>query len=153
MTALSLDMDSNALHDWIASNGPVHVVFNAKSEDLECYPEEGIQCLIIGVDRKDSEVHTWKVDYTPFEVLNSLHESSNYYGSAPDVSRSEKRPAYLSAYATQFYKRENTLYIEPSDKIGSVLQSIQPASALEVTVDAVEQRFAALQKELGHFSI
>ena len=153
MTAPNLEMDSNALHEWIARHGPVHVVFNAKSEDMECYPEEGIQCIITGVDRKDSEVHTWKVDYTPFEVVNSLHESSNYYGSAPEASKNEKRPAYLSAYATRFYKRENTLYVEPNEKIGGVLQKIQSASKLDVTADAVEQRFASLQKELGHFSI
>lgn len=152
MTALSLDMDSNALHDWIASNGPVHAVFNAKSEDMESYPEEGIQCLITGVLKKDTDVYTWVVDFTPFEVLNSLHESSNYYGSAPP-EKGNKQVGYLGAYTTQFYKRQDTLYVEPTDKIGGVLQSVQPASALEVTVDAVEQRFAALQKELGHFSI
>ena len=58
MTALSLDMDSNALHDWIASNGPVHAVFNAKSEDMESYPEEGIQCLITGgLEKRHRCVH------------------------------------------------------------------------------------------------
>jgi hypothetical protein len=153
MTALSLNMDSNELFDWISENGPVHVIFNDKAESMECYPEEGIQCLITAVIATDSEVHKWKVNYTPFEVVNALHESSNYYGPAPRVNEKEKRPAYLSAYATRFYKREDFLYVETNDKIGRTLLSIQPANALEVKSDVVEQRFLDLQKDLDGFSI
>ena len=153
MTKLSLDMDSNALHDWIASNGPVHVVFSAKVDEKENYAEEGIQCIITSVVKKDPDYYSWAVDYTAFEVLNSLYESSNYYGPAPASDNNEKRPGYLSAYATQFYKRENNLYVEPTERIGDILQSIQPASVLAVTSDAVEQRFLSLQKDLEYFSI
>lgn len=152
MTPLSLDMDSNDLHDWIASNGPVHVVFSAGSENFEGYPEDGIQALITGVLKKDPEFYTWVVDYTPFEVVNSLHESTTYYGSAP-TPNGEKRKGCLQAYATIFYKRQDTIYVEPTDKLRKTMHSIQPASALAVTADAVEQRFAELQKELGGFSI
>lgn len=152
MTHLNLDMDSNALHDWIASNGPVHVVFNANVDEKENYAEEGIQCIITSVVKKDPEYYALMVDYTPFEVLNSLYESSNYYGPAPVGDKTDKRPGYLSAYATQFYKRENTLYVEPNEKIGVFVHSIQPASVLAVTADAVEQRFSALKKELQEFS-
>lgn len=153
MIALSLDMNSNELHDWIASNGAVHVVFNTESEEMECYPEKGIQAIITGVKKNEDDVHRWTVDYTQFEVLNSLHESKNYYGPSPDFSRTEKKPAYLSAYATAFYKRQDTLYVDPHRKLSSVLQSIQPAKALEVTAEAVEKRFAAIQQALGSFSI
>ena len=125
MTALSLDMDSNDLYDWIASNGAVHVVFNAGSDDMESYPEEGIQTIITKVRKSDDNVHNWTVDYTQFEVLNSLHESKNYYGSSPETSRTEKRTAYLSAYATGFYKRQDTLYVDPNSKLSKILQSIQ----------------------------
>lgn len=153
MSNLSLDMDSNALRDWIADNGPVHVVFNAKAQDKDSYPENGIQGIVTVVLDRNQDVYKWEIDYTRFEVLNSLYESKNYYGSAIPVSKAEKRSAYLSAYATAFYKRKDVLYVEPNDRIGDILHSIQPASALGVSPDAVEQRFAALQKELGLFSI
>ena len=151
MTNLSLDMDSDALHDWIVSNGPVHVVFNKKSEDKESYPEDGIQCIITAVVKNDPEVYTWKVDYRRFEVLNSLHESNTYYGPAPGMGN-EKRPGYLTAYATRHYKPVDILYVEPSDRIGDIMHSIQPASALDVSIDAVEQRFSFLKKDLEDFS-
>lgn len=153
MTALSLDMDSNDLYDWISSNGAVHVVFNAKSEEMECYPEEGIQAIITGVLKNDDDVHKWTVDYTLFEVLNSLHESKNYYGPSPELSRTEKKLAYLSAYATSFYKRKDTLYVDNNSKLSKVLKSIQPAKSIEVTAETVEKRFAAIQQALGSFSI
>lgn len=153
MTALSLEMNSNDLYDWIANNGAVHVVFNAKSEDMECYPEEGIQAIITEVIRNDVDVHKWTMDYTRFEIINSLHESKTYYGPSPELSRTEKRLGYLSAYATGFYKSKDILHVDTSSKLSQVLKRIQPAAVLDVTIEAVEKRFAAIQQALGSFSI
>ena len=153
MKPLSLDMNSFELHDWVAENGPVHVVFSANADNLESYPESGVQGLILAV-RKDNpnedgsiDCVKWDMDYTPFEVLNSLHESSNYYGHAPEST------AYLKAYGTVFYKRKDHLYITPTEPLSNILQHVAPATTVAVTVDAVEQRFAELEKALGGFSI
>ena len=153
MTDLNLNMNSKELHDWISQNGAVHVVFNVNSENMESYPEEGIQAIITEVGKFDDSVHQWKVDYTQFEVLNSLHESKNYYGSSPALRYNEEKKAYLSAYATSFYHRKDNLYVEACDQLSKTLQSIQPAKAIEATAEAVEQRFLAIQKVLGDFSI
>ena len=153
MTALSLDMNSNDLHEWIISNGAVHVVFNAKADTMESYPEEGMQAIITAIRRVAEDVHAWTVDYSQFEVLNSMHESKNYYGASPAISRKEERLTYLSAYATALYKCKDTLYVEPSDALSNILQSIQPAKDICVTAESVEKRFAAIQQAFGSFSI
>lgn len=147
MTALNLDMNSNDLNTWIAANGPVHVVFSEGAENLECYPEEGIQAIITEVKEDQHDCHKWMLDFTPFELVNTLHEKSTYYGVAPGS------PGYLGAYATNFYKRVREIYIMPEDKLSAVLMSIAPAAGLDVSADAVEQRFATLEKALGDFSI
>lgn len=146
MTPLNLDMDSNALHDWIAVYGPVQVVFSKGADNLESYPEEGIQAIITGVDQKEDDCHKWSLVYTPFEISNSLHETKTYYGSAPDS------PGYLSAYAAKFYKKEEVVYITPEDKIGAILSHIQP-EVPRCSAEAVEKRFAEMEKVLGDFSI
>ena len=144
MTNLSLDMNSHDLMAWIAEHGPVHVVFSEGAENLEAYPEAGIQGLLTQVKDDNDEVHRWILDYTAFEVINSLHESAIYRGGSPGS------PGYLQCYASISYKPVNdTLYINPSDKLHCLLQSICPAASIEVDCDAVEQRFASLQQALG----
>lgn len=153
MKPLSLDMNSFELHDWIAENGPVHVVFSEGVDDKESYAGVGIQGIVVGL-RKDApnedgiiEVIKWDVDYTRFEVVNSLHEDANYYGHA------DQSPAYLKAYSAGHYKRKDYIYMESQDTLSTILQSIVPAATLEVTAEAVEQRFADIEKALGSFSI
>lgn len=153
MKPLSLDMNSFELHDWIAKNGAVHVVFSDKSYTCDSYPNVGIQGLVVGIlmDEPNEEgvvdVAKWVMDYTPFEVINSLHEESIYY------RRSGKELPHLKAYSAGHYKRKDHLYMNPIEPLTAVLQSAAPAAAIAVTSDAVEQRFAEIEKALGSFSI
>ena len=153
MKPLSLDMNTFELHDWIAEHGPVHVVFSEGSHTCESYPNEGIQGLVLGV-MKDTpneegviDVAKWVMDYTQFEVINSLNEESNYY------RRSGTELPHLKAYSAGHYKRKDHLYMNPIEPLSAVLQSIAPAATVGVTSDAVEQRFAEIEKALGSFSI
>lgn len=146
MKTLSLSMNSMELSEWIVENGPVHVTFSKKSENMESYPEENIQALIIGVigvigDGED--VCKWKMDYTMFEVINSLHESLNYYDEM-EVGR-------LRAYATIHYKRKEELYVTRNEPLSQYLLSVEPVKQLEIEVDAVENRFATINKSIGNF--
>ncbi len=153
MKPLSLDMNTFELHDWIAENGPVHVVFSDASHTCESYPNAGIQGMVTGVvkDTPNEEgvidVAKWVMDYTPFEVINSLHEESNYY------RLSDNDAPHIKAYSAGHYKRKDHLYMNPSDPVSAVLQSVAPAATVAVTSDAVEQRFAEIEKALGGFSI
>ena len=147
MIPLSLDMDSNGLAAWIASNGPVHIVFSKAAENFESYPEEGIQAIVTHVNKDNDDCHRWKLDYTPFEVANALRESSTYYDSTPGS------PGYLTAYATNFYKCNDHVYVEIKDKISKTISFVQPSCAFYATREAVEQRFEELQKKFEGFSI
>lgn len=146
MTSLNLDMDSNDLHDWIVANGPVQIVFSAGAENFESYPEKGIQAIITEVCKNEADCYRWMLDYTQFEVSNTLHETKTYYGSAPDS------PGHLSAYAAKHYKRKDFIYITPEDKLSNFLTHIQP-EVPRCTKESVEQRFEEMNKVLGGFSI
>ena len=149
---LSLSMNSLQLKNWIDLHGPVHITFSKNAINIECYPEEGIQAYLTKItldksspdDAPEDLCCHWHLDYSPFEVLNGLHESSNY--------RDEAGKNTLRAYATSWYNQKDSVCIGLLSPMSTYVAGIVPGEHMEAPCDAVEKRMADIEETMAFIS-
>lgn len=90
------------------------VTFRAGIDEKEGYAEKGMRARLIGVtNTSDAEVVSVRMDFSEFEAHNLPLESSNYYDSNQQPTRTARQAGY--------YKPQDDLYFVLGEKVSDLM--------------------------------
>lgn len=89
------------------------VTFRAGIDEKESYAEKGMRALIGVTNTSDAEVVSVRMDFSEFEAHNLPLESSNYYDSNQQPTRTARQAGY--------YKPQDDLYFVLGEKVSDLM--------------------------------